>query len=1094
MASNYIKPLQILKASAGSGKTFSLTVQFLALLFSGTDKYRRIMAVTFTNKATAEMKQRILSVLEGFARGNWSYTNGYLKALQAIYPELDKAAVQEKAHHIYRQILHDYRRLTITTIDKFVQQIIRSFTFELGIDADYQVTLNLRQVVRDLTDALYESMDDNPNLLEWIIERAKERINDGQSWNYHTSLQSLGMEIFSENFQSFDEAVSQYGDETLFSKVKEQAAAIKSAFRQDFRTAFDAAQKIFLDQDPGDNFFKRDKTNPVRLLTKDSQYFFDKATEKQQAAFLSLPGNCENWFNKKSSTEQERFYHLLNPALDRLKSVYDGGIESYNLALAVEANLYYLRLMKEMSGLLKDYRVANRLLLISDATHLLKGITRDMEDNPSFIWEKTGNRYQHFLFDEFQDTSENQWLNFRPLVKNALASAKGDMVEQLIVGDVKQSIYRWRGGNWEILLHKAEEALGKAFISTASLQTNFRSDGNIINFNNYVFTFLARWLQEQLNLSVERSGGPALYKDFWQARQYDTIIQRAYDDVRQQLPDDAKVEKGIVDWMEIAVDSRQRGWEQDTELKINRQIADRLHRWLIMEKRYHAGQIGILVRTNKEARRLLSFLKADQQSRAAGYNIISGDALLLKDNTAIQLLIHTFRLLQNLSGRLLPDAIHCIWLLRRLSADLPPLGTNEWLRIGRLDLKNLTGYLPGKLCRQPEYFLQLPLPVLTEELIKTYGIDKNAEALPFLLCFRDHIARFTADGANGLAAFLEWWDAQYDLSLPASGDSHSVKIMTIHKSKGLAFDVVLIPYLHWKFAGSDKDIIWASMAGTPFDILQKAPLKNDKKFAGSLLKNQYFTEQLFSFMDGLNTLYVAMTRVRHHLCLCLPVFKNDSKESNFVAGEAIINALAAFELTEQRKLIFPEESFEQSTLEQGPREPDTPLTYYPLAEHLNQQWQKEGRSQLERLNNDQNIRIGIAAHELLSRCHELHKVAEEINKLYQEGWFSENELAVIRDTVMKVLSHKELSALLNRPGRFLNERDIIAPGGMVHRPDKVLLRAAETLIIDYKFTGKEREEHIEQMQFYIKLFREMGFPDVRGWLFYGFQGELLEID
>jgi len=1064
-------------------------------LFSGTKKYRRIMAVTFTNKATAEMKHRILSVLEGFAKGDWRQTGGYLKALQDIYPEWDKATIQEKALIIYRQILHDYGRLSITTIDKFVQQIIRSFTFELGIDADYRVTLNLHQVVSDLTDALYESMEENPNLLEWIIDRAKDQINEGKSWNYHQGLQKLGMTIFSENFQAFDEAVAPYADKELFGKIKTQVNSIKSDFKAAFQTAFEAAKQIFLEENPDDNFFKGNKKSAIWILEKDSPYFFDKATEKKQAAFLALPDNFEKWFTKNVTAAQEQLYHRLNPALCRLKAVYEEDIESYNLALAVEANLYYLRLMKEMSGLLKDYRVANHLLLISDATHLLEGITRGMEDNPSFIWEKAGNRFQHFLFDEFQDTSENQWQNFWPLVKNALAEAKGNMVEHLIVGDVKQSIYRWRGGNWEILLNKAEKALGQAFVSNESLQTNFRSDGNIISFNNYVFTFLAGWLQEQLNASVAQNGGGELFENFWQKQQYDTIIQKAYEDVCQQLPDASKAGKGVVDWVKIPVAARRRGWEKDVESDICRQVADRLHRWLMVEQRYQAGQIGILVRTNKEARRLLAYLKEDQQNRNAGYDIISGDALLLKDSTAIQLLIETFRLLQNLSGQPLPHAIHCIWLLRQLSADESPLETNDWMQIGQgKNLKKFSGYLPEKLCYQPEYFLQLPLPVLTEALIELYGLQNQTDALPFLLCFRDHIAQFATDDTNGIAAFLEWWDAQRELALPASEDGQAVKIMTIHKSKGLAFDVVLMPYLHWKFVGDSRDNVWADTAGTPFEILQKVPLKNDKKFADSLLKNQYFSEQLFSFMDGLNTLYVAMTRAKHHLFLCLPVFSRDSEDIGFVAGESIAKTLSAFELKEQKPLIFPEEPIGQLSIEPKTQQPFKPFACYPLAEHLNRQWQKDGRHQLERLNNDRNIRIGIAAHELLSRSHNGQKITEELNRLYQEGWFSEKEMPLIEETARKVLSHRELSVLLNTPGRFLNERDIIGADGVVHRPDKVLLGASETIIIDYKFTGKAREAHIDQVRFYIKLFEDMGFPNVQGWLFYGFQGELLKVD
>lgn len=1094
MNTDYTKPLKILKASAGSGKTFALTIQFLSLLFAGNNKYRRIMAVTFTNKATAEMKHRILSVLEGFAKGDWNQTDSYLKAIQKMYPEWDKAAIQEKALTIYRQILHDYGRLTITTIDKFVQQIIRSFTFELGIDADYRVTLNLRQVVSDLTEAMYKSIDDNPNLLKWIIERAKEQINAGKSWNYHQSLQKLGMAIFSENFQAFDEAVNRYDDKTLFDNIKTQINIITTDFKTTFQTEFDKAKQIFSEENPGENYFKRDSTNPIRLLTEDSQYFFEKATKSKQASFLALPDNFEKWFTKKFTAEQEQFYHRLNPVLCRLKAVYEEGIETYNLALAVEENLYYLRLMKEMSGLLKDYRVANHLLLISDATQLLEGITRGMEDNPSFIWEKAGNRFQHFLFDEFQDTSENQWQNFRPLVKNALAEAKGNMVEHLIVGDVKQSIYRWRGGNWEILLHKAEDALGQAFVSNESLQTNFRSDGNIIHFNNYVFTFLAGWLQAQLNASVENNGGRLLYENFWQKQQYDTIIQKAYEDVCQQLPGAEKAGKGIVDWVEIPVPNRKKGWEKAVEQDICQQIADRLHRWLIIEQRYQPGQIGILVRTNDEARRLLSYLIEDQQNRKCAYDIISGDALLLKDNTAIQLLIQTFRLLQNLSGQPLPHAIHCICLWRQISANQMPLETKDWMAIGRQELKNLSNYLPEKLCRQPEYFLQLPLPVLTETLINIYGLQSQAEALPFLLSFRDHIAEFATDDTNNINSFLGWWDEQNDLSLPASEDEHAVKIMTIHKSKGLAFDVVLMPYLHWQFIGQATDNVWATTANTPFETLQKVPLKNNKTYAGSSLKNQYFSEQLFSFMDGLNTLYVAMTRAKHHLFLCLPTFETESKNISFVASETIALALNDYKLKEQKPLLFPEEPLNREVTKNQPHHINGIFDHYPLAEHLSIEWQKEGSNQIERVNNDRNIRIGIAAHELLSRCHEIEHISEHLNRLHQEAWFSENDMPIIKETVQKVLSHKVLHALLNKPGRFLNERDIIGTDGRIHRPDKVLICANETLIIDYKFTGKEREAHIDQMRTYIALFQEMQFPNVQGWLFYGFQGELLKVD
>lgn len=1096
-----IKPLQILKASAGSGKTFQLTVRFIILLLSGNNKYRRIMAVTFTNKATAEMKHRILSVLEGFARGEWENNEGYLKEIGAIYPEWSKEDLQEKARYVYRQILHDYGRLTITTIDKFIQQIIRSFTFELGIASDYRVTLNMREVVADLTEMLHDTLTQKPDLLQWIIDYAREEINKGKSWNYQRGLSALAYQIFTEDFQAFDDATREKMDAQLFSVVLQEIKTTKQNFENEIKAHLSDIREMFIKITSSENFFKGKSRNALyTTFKKESEAFFKKDPDKVLAKLFALEGQPEKWFNKNQIEENIWFYEFAQPILEEMHRVYEENRGAYFLAMAIEANLYFLRLMKEMSNLLNVYRADKHLLLISDATRLLNGITQGMGENLSFIWEKAGNRYQHFLFDEFQDTSRNQWQNFKPLVENALAQSSGKRIEHLIVGDVKQSIYRWRGGDWKILLNEAEADLGLNFVSTKSLIYNFRSDGRIIEFNKHIFPFLADWLQEQLNASVEEDAGLALYEGFWQAKGWDQTIKAAYHDVVQELPDQfkaAKANKGIVDWIVIPTETNNKGRLNKLKPAIMARIAEQLHRWLVKEKRYQAGQIGILVRKNKEAQELLQYLKNYQREQGTpkAYDIVSGDAQKLKDNTAIKLIIETFRLLQNLKSEPLPFAIICLSLWHTLKTEAAPLPAEDWMKIGQIKhLKEFVDYLPKVICQEPQSLVTLPLSVFVEALIGEYGLQQNIAALPYLLAFQDMVAEYTAMEGTDFPAFLEWWDFQDDPALPASEDNNAVKIMTVHKAKGLAFDVVILPFLFWEFKPSHRDNVWVDMKETDFRDLGKVPLNNGKNFAQSSVCEQYYEERLYGYMDALNTLYVAMTRAKHHLSLCLPGQKNEEFPKAFVAGDALIAALTDYKLKNEKELIFPEEEVKQAQKDdQTTKETNILLGEYLMSQHLNAQLQQTSGNQLERLDNNPNIRIGIIVHELMAHYHSVAGVDAELNKLYQEGWFSHKTLPKIREIALRVFEHEGLQQLLGLSGHFLNERDLIDQNGQIYRPDKVLVREEETHIIDFKFTAKEKEAHFDQVNYYKKLFSEMNFPNVKGWLFYGYRGKLVKV-
>ena len=534
------QPLKLLRASAGSGKTFSLTLQYLTILFSGPHKYKEILAVTFTNKATAEMKERILSALQAIAKGEAS---AFKPLLLQAYPEYTSDILEDKANAIYSSILHDFGRFSVSTIDGFVQKVIRSFAFELNLDSGYKLEMNQDKVKEELVRSMNQQMESDPELLEWVTALAIERISDGKDWNYQRALKDLANEIFKERYYPFQEAMLRMGDER-----GNEFNALKQTVQKGIREFDDAMvnqakdlQYLFelADIDQADLAGK--SRNPLLKLPKIIQKDYTSIP-----ALVNMVDDFATWphTSLKDTSSVNQLYNELNPGLKKLVLDYLAGAEQYATFIAIHKNASYLRLMQEMALQLKNYRAEHKVLLISDAQQLLTGITGADAENPSFIWEKTGSRYRHFLFDEFQDTSTMQWANFLPLIRNALAEFEGKHAEHLIVGDVKQSIYRWRSGDWRILHSNVKRDVMLQHVAEENLEYNRRSAANIIHFNNFLYGHLPTILQAQLNGILAETEREDLLA-YWH-EDYHQIIDKAYEGNFQQTtsdtPDGGKVE------------------------------------------------------------------------------------------------------------------------------------------------------------------------------------------------------------------------------------------------------------------------------------------------------------------------------------------------------------------------------------------------------------------------------------------------------------------------------------------------------------------------------------------------------------------------
>ncbi|GAB1462835.1 UvrD-helicase domain-containing protein [Pedobacter sp.] len=1083
------KPLKILQASAGSGKTFSLAAHYLTLLFSGENKYREILAVTFTNKATEEMKTRILEVLKGFAMGDTTKKiDDYRQIVLAAHPGLSAEDLKLKADKVYRKILHDYSRFAVSTIDGFVQKVIRGFAFELGLNADYTLEMNYDKVKDELVQKLDESLNHNQQLLQWIIDLALERINDNKSWNYKSELINLISEVFKDSYEVFETAVNTLGLDSLDELFKNYISVTKAeinAFETELTERTNNAVQIFQNYDLDKTHFVKQSSNWLFKLSAISQTK-EKDYNDRLAKIFNLIDNPEDWF--KPNKGDMGLYNELNPVLNGIREFRAERLPNYSLSIAFNKNLYYLRLMQEVAVLLSDYRNENDNLLISDAQKLITGITDDAGENPSFIWEKVGSKYRNFLFDEFQDTSVNQWKSFRSILSNAIATPSQKHIDNLIVGDTKQSIYRWRNGDWNILHQQAKHEIGEHNVLDDNLEENYRSAANIITFNNYLYQSLPAVVQQQLNNNVTEKSDKLL--EWWDENGYSDIVTSVYEKAKQN-PSPFTKAGGTIKVKRFGKADAPEDVERFSET-VYREIAlqDVIEEIKILktEKKYQAKDIAILVRTNFEA--MLCVTRLMEQD----IPVLSGEALMVANNSAVDLIVNTLKVLVGIDTQTALYKANCIALYQRLhQKEIEP---TAYLGLTGQSLSSLSALLPKSLCENWQNWMQLPLIELVENLIEAYGISQLKQHIPYLLAFRDLIANATRMGEKGIVNFLTWWDEDgVKKSLPSPDEANAVQIITIHKSKGLAFRAVFVPFCNWDLKTKANSIFWVSAAETAYKELGGIPLKFAEELSNSTVAKAYYKELLDSNLDNLNMLYVATTRSKDYLYLAVMEKKDTSVITS--VGDAVAKVLSKLNPAEEegfdatnRYEIVDDVIEELKANESNGFE----LEQYPTTNRLSALYVPSQEKHLQHvLNIEHSGRIGSIKHEVLANAANETEVEACLTEMLLSGAIAEDEFEDLKNGVMEVLSHPELKAILAQSTENIIEKNIIDANGKLHRPDRIVVHTDGVTIIDYKFTLEQTDQHIEQILNYKDLLTQMGFEKVKSYLFYAVKQELKEV-
>lgn len=1054
-------PLKIYKASAGSGKTFTLAVEYIKLLVASPSAYKHILAVTFTNKATAEMKERILSQLYGISRSLPSSEN-YFKIIHASFPNMSEEDVRARTRTALDMILHDYSHFRIQTIDAFFQTVLRSLARELELSGDVNISLDGEKLLEESVDKLIEQLTPKSKEMVWLVEYIEEHLSNDKSWHISNAIKEFAKNILSEVYQEKGDDLRAQIDANGGAFLTEYREKLISKEQEILKEAERCADKFFkLAEDAGlkcDDFYQK-KSGVWGFFTKVKNGEFPKPNSYVNTCITS-----PEKLTKKPLSDSQRS-EIISFVASAVK------IREDNLCTLISCRLstrrfHQLRLLNCIANILQQENNRENRFLLAQTTFLL---SKMITGNTSFIFEKTSNEIHHIFIDEFQDTSALQWKNFKVLLEEVISQNK----RSLIVGDVKQSIYRWRNSDWSIL-NNLQNEFPANMLSENTLSTNRRSEYRIIKFNNELFATAADKISKEYWNQLGVSG--------------DELV-RAYSDVCQEIPAN-KDENGYIEVR--MVDEGDEG----EVANIHKQLMDTLDN-LINSKGVAPKDITILVRKNREIAPIAEIFA----ERFPTLTITSDEAYQLSASTALQIIIAALRHIALPEDNINSTLLATLYLKAVKGVDIAPAEL--------VNHNEIIARLPEKFIADIEEIRKKPLYEMLEQLIMTLQLSTLENEEAYIYSFLDNAAKFLKENPADIEEFIEYWDEElYKKSIPA-GESNGVRILSIHKSKGLEFHTVIIPFCTWELTGgSHRNILWCKPTEEPFNTISLLPIDMQSSMLDSIYKAEYNHEYLYQLVDNLNILYVACTRAGKNL-----IIFSSAKGGR---GDTISKRLP--ELLKEIKIEGSEYDEESKTFVYGEivptivkekKEDNNPITQ--TAETKRQRFVsfdnkltfKQSKSLTRFLAPDKqeqksldNIARGELMHEIFSRLTTGKELKRELKKMLLEGKIAtQKECDSIEKHITKALEHPQVADWFNGRYKLYNECTILCheDGEQIsNRPDRVMIDGENAIVIDFKF-GNPKPEHNEQVKRYISLLRRMDYANVTGYLWYVYNQKIVEV-
>lgn len=1105
--------LNIYKASAGSGKTFTLAREFIRLLLGYTDPstgkarinrsprevHRHILAITFTNKATEEMKRRIIHELAVLARlePGWGDESPYEKDFISYFgcsPE----ELRRVSAIVLRQLLFDFNFFSVSTIDSFFQVILRTFAreaeltgnYDVELDDNYAVSYGVRELLTSLN--LGDQNPDDPGderLKNWLTLYMESKIDAGAGFNLfnrkgqlYNEMISFVSKISNETFtRNYDRLMEYLGDSTRIERfateIKRQTATIAAGVASKCQAAVGAITSMGLS---GNKSVNSTVESQLRLWAS------GKTDKEVKKTILNVVDNIDkayySTFNKKIRQANTAAYATLDALIAGACAAIADSTARLIMLRNSTAELYLLGLIARVFGYIDRFRNENELILLSDTNSLLRKIIG--EDDAPFVYERVGQWFNHFLIDEFQDTSPMQWENLYPLLKESLSTDNYN----LIIGDEKQCIYRFRDSDPALLKNIHDAFPGRSRICNSTLEgnTNWRSSAEVVRANNTLFAAMSANL-----------GFSDIYANITQAVAPRNADRHGY--VKLTGLEAATV----AEYSEAALST--------VASDIERQLASG----------YRPGDIAVLVRTNIEGARVISYLMelaADPASPFAGMRIVSDDSMFLNSSPAVRLIVSVMKFVAGTDtvadSRNKPQR-EIARLLNRYE-----YGVSRGTAPGDALLSALHDDLPVEDIADDAAAMRCTsLPSLVERIISRYVPAPSLEGENmFITAFQDVVSDFVARGATDLRSFLRWWDEKADRLTVGGTGGDALRVLTIHKSKGLEFRCVHIPFVcskvpkfrgvEWfvpaEFEGIDPDIVPPLLPILPSSWMENTP------YAG-----QYARMVDEQRLDELNAVYVAFTRAVDELSVCY-----DTKGSA-TTGRFVADAIAA-----------ADENF--CAMRESELHPEAPLAVNPfvplkragniteVGEPTHRREEKKARltaldpRQLEAMppyrtsdrddlwantviepvhDIERPRERGIVLHRLMSGLRHASDLDTAVRRMVARGYIPSTEAEAIKEFVASRIASPKSRRWFEGFTRVINERPIIAgTDDRLYRPDRVVWTADGTVeVIDYKFGSEHSDRYLRQVRGYMDRLAEAGYTPVRGYIWYVETDEVIPV-
>ena len=1040
------------KASAGSGKTFTLAVEYIKLLILNPYAYRQILAVTFTNKATAEMKERILSQLYGIHTGD----RDSAAYLNRIKEETGKTAeeVREAAGTALSYMLHDYSRFRVETIDSFFQSVMRNLARELELSPNLNIELDSGEVLSNAVDSMIEKLGPTSPVLAWLLDYINERIADDKRWNVSDEIKSFGKNIFDEVYIEkggpLREKLRQPQTVQLYRRELQTLAAVILEQMQGFHDQFVGvleANELTPDELKGGakgigSYFRK-------------LYRGELSDEVRNTTVENCLDSEENWATKTSKKRTAIVELAKENLMDLLETAEVHRTKNNRLYNTCQLSMQYLNNVQLLAHIDEEVRLLNQesnRFLLSDTNALLHQLVKDGDS--SFVFEKIGANIRNVMIDEFQDTSRMQWDNFKLLLLEGLSQG----ADSLIVGDVKQSIYRWRNGDWGIL-NGLNKSIGHFPVTVKTLTTNRRSEANIIHFNNLFFTAATKYLNGK---HKDEIGTDCV------------ALEKAYADVAQESP--REEERGYVK-VDFLDSDKEQDYEQETLVSMGQEV-ERL-----LASGVRLNDIAILVRKNKRIPAI-----ADYFDKVLHYKIVSDEAFQLSASKAICMLMDALRYLSD-ENNLIARAQLAIAYQNDILQQ-----SEDW---NTLMLRPAESYLPAELLERKEELKLMPLYELLEELFSIFQLKRITDQDAYLFAFFDAVTDYLQNNSSELDAFIRYWEEKLNSKTIPSGEVEGIRIFSIHKSKGLEFHTVLLPFCDWKLESERNDHrVWCEPTESPFNTLDLLPISYNKLMKESLYKNDYLQERLQLWVDNLNILYVALTRAGKNLLIW------SKREQTGTISELLANVLPIVALRQKVEMTentyeygavcaSEEERTKQSTNKLVQKPQKLPVQMESMRHDIEFRQSNRSADFIQGIDEEESdsrfINRGRMLHTLFSAIETQDDIDSAIDRLVFEGVIREEEKEeIIHEVVEKAFSMPEVQTWYSGDWTLFNECAIIYKENgklQTRRPDRVMMKNGEVVVVDFKF-GKENRKYNKQVKEYMKLLSDMGYTSITGYLWY----------